>query len=86
MLLAAEDKADVGLVRPPDAAPAGSQVLGARGAPVLPFSEFQKYKLQVGPDGTILFLGHEGDTRIRLAADGSPLKVDKGMKEGTWVH
>src|SRR3989442_204135 len=86
MLLAAEDKAEVGLVLPPDAAPVGAQVLGVRGAPVLPFSEFQKYKLQVGPAGTILFLGREGETRIRLAVDGTPLKVDKGMKEGTWVH
>jgi len=86
MLLAAEDKADVGLVRPPDAAPVGSQVFGVRGAPILPFSEFQKYKLQVGPDGTILFLGRDGETRIGLAVDGSPLRVDKGMKEGTWVH
>src|SRR3989454_553834 len=86
MLFAAEDKAEVGLVLPPDAAPVGAQVLGVRGAPVLPFSEFQKYKLQVGPDGTILFLGREGETRIRLAVDGTPLKVDKGMKEGTWVH
>jgi len=74
------------LVLPPDAALVGSQVLGVRGAPILPFSEFQKYKLQVGPAGTVLFLGREGEARIRLAADGTPLKVDKGLKEGTWVH
>src|SRR5467141_2934367 len=86
MLLAGEDKADVGLVRPPDTAPVGSQVLGVRGAPVLPFSEFQKYKLQVGPGGTVLLLGREGEKRISLAVGGTPLKVDKGMKEGTWVH
>jgi len=86
MLLAAEDETDVGLVLPPDAAPMGSQVLGVRGAPVLPFSEFQKAKLQVGPGGTVLFLGRAGEAPIRLAADGTPLKVDKGLKEGTWVH
>jgi methionyl-tRNA synthetase len=86
MLLAGEDEAEVGLVLPPDAAPVGSQVLGARGAPALPFSEFQKYKLQVGPGGGVVFLGREGETRIDLSVDGAPLKVDKGLKEGTWVH
>jgi hypothetical protein len=86
MLLAGEDKTEVGLVMPPDAAPVGSQVLGVRGAPILPFSEFQKYKLQVGAEGTVLFLGREGETQIKLAVDGNPLKIDKGLKEGTWVH
>src|SRR2546422_979849 len=87
MLLAGEDKADVGLVLPPDGSPVGSQVLGEKGAPLLPFSEFQKYKLQVGPGGTVLFLGRGGnETQIKLAVDGKPLKVDKGLKEGTWVH
>ncbi len=86
MLLAGEDKADVGLVLPPDGSPVGSQVLGEKGAPVLPFSEFQKYKLQVGPGGSVLFLGRGGEAQIKLAVDGKPLKVDKGLKEGTWVH
>jgi methionyl-tRNA synthetase len=87
MLLAGEDKEDVGLVLPPDGAPIGSQILGGKGAPVLPFSEFQKYKLQVGPGGSVLFLGPGGDgTQIKLAVDGKALKVDKGLKEGTWVH
>jgi len=87
MLLAGEGKADVGLVLPPDGSPVGSQVLGEKGAPVLPFSEFQKYKLQVGPGGSVLFLGRGGDgTQIKLAVDGKPLRVDKALKEGTWVH
>ena len=86
MLLAGEDTADVGLVLAPDAAPEGSQVLGVRGAPVLSFSEFQKYKLQVGPGGSVVFLGRDGETRVALAAGGTPLKVDKGLKEGTAVH
>src|SRR2546426_458394 len=74
MLLVAEDKAEGGLPRPPDAPPVGSPVLGGRGAPGLPFSGFQKDKLQVGPDGTVLFLGRDGETRIRLAVDGTPLQ------------
>ena len=86
MLLAGEDTTDVGLVLAPDAAPEGSQVLGVRGAPVLSFSEFQKYTLQVGPGGSVVFLGRDGEARIALAADGTPLKVDKRLKEGTAVH
>src|SRR2546427_10495839 len=87
MLLAGEDKADGGLVLPPDGSPVGSQVLGEKGAPLLPFSEFQKYKLQVGPGGTVLFLGRGGnETQIKLAVDGKPLNVDKGLKEGPWSH
>jgi len=87
MLLAGEDKADVGLVLPPDQSPVGSQVLGEKGAPVLPFSEFQKYQLQVGPGGSVLFLGRGGaETPIQLAVGGNPLRVDKALKQGTWVH
>src|SRR3989442_4843950 len=87
MLLAGDGKAHVGLLLPPDQAPVGSQVLGEKRAPVLSFSEFQKYKLQVGPGGNVLFLGSRVHaTQIKLSVDGKPLKVDKGLKEGTWVH
>ena len=86
MLLAGEDSKDVGLVLPPEDAEVGDQILGSEGARVLPFSEFEGYKLQVGPGGTILFLGRDGETRMTLAVDGAPLTVDKGMKEGTRVH
>jgi methionyl-tRNA synthetase len=86
MLLAGEDDKDVGLVMPPESAPLGTQILGTKGAPVLPFSEFQKYKLQVGDGGTVWFLGTSGETRVTLAAGGEPLRVDKGLKPGTWVH
>jgi methionyl-tRNA synthetase len=86
MLLAGEDGKDVGLVLPPESAAVGTQIFGTKGAPVLPFSEFQKYKLQVGDGGTVLFLGTGGETRVALAAGGEPLRVDKGLKPGTWVH
>jgi methionyl-tRNA synthetase len=86
MLLAGEDAKDVGLVVPPESAAVGTQIFGTKGAPVLPFSEFQKYKLQVGDGGTVLFLGRDGETRVTLAANGAPLRVDKGLKAGTWVH
>ena len=86
MLLAGEDEKDVGLVLPPESAAVGSQVFGTKGAPVLPFSEFQKYKLQVGDGGTVLFLGRDGEPRLTLVANGEPLRVDKGLKAGTWVH
>ena len=86
MLLAGEDEKDVGLVLPPETAPTGTQILGAKGAPMLPFSEFQKYKLQVGENGSVLFRGRDGEKRVVLAAGGTPLRVDKGLKEGTWVH
>src|SRR5207244_8642598 len=66
MLLAGEDTADVGLVLAPNAAPEGSQVLGVRGAPVLSFSEFQKYKLQAGPSGRVLYPGRDGERRPAL--------------------
>ncbi|MEK6988061.1 MAG: hypothetical protein AABX97_08225, partial [Candidatus Thermoplasmatota archaeon] len=61
-------------------------VLGVAGSPELPFSEFQKFKLQVGEESRVYFLGHAGEVRIRLQADGKDLRVDKGLKEGTWVH
>lgn len=86
MLLAGEDKGDVGLVLPPENAVVGAQVLGTRGAPVLPFSEFQKYKLEVGAEGTVLFLGKSREVQLTLAVNGAPLRVDKGLKAGTWVH
>jgi methionyl-tRNA synthetase len=86
MLLAAEDRDTVGILIPPPDADVGSQVLGAKGAPILPFSEFQKYRLQVGSEGTVLFLGKEGEARVTLSVDGVPIRVDKGLPTGTWVH
>ncbi len=86
MLLAGEDDREVGLVLPPEDASPGTQVLGVKGAPTLPFSEFQKYKLQVGDDGSVLFLGKDGEVRMPLKAGEALLRVDKGMKPGTWVH
>jgi methionyl-tRNA synthetase len=86
MLLAGEDEKDVGLVLPPENAPVGTQIFGEKGAEMLPFSEFQKYKLQVGENGSVVFLGRDGETRTVLTANGVPLRVDKGLKEGTWVH
>ncbi|HEX9341944.1 MAG TPA: methionine--tRNA ligase [Thermoplasmata archaeon] len=86
MLLAGETDATVGLVLPPEDAAAGTQILGVRGAPQLPFLEFQKYKLQVAEGGSVMFLGRTGEVRIPLRAGDSPVRVDKGFKEGTWVH
>ena len=86
MLLAGEDAKTVGLVLPPDDAPVGTQVFGVRGAPMLPFAEFQKYKIQVGEEGTVVFLGREGEVRVPLKAGDVPLRVDKGFPAGTWVH
>ncbi|HKW42897.1 MAG TPA: methionine--tRNA ligase [Thermoplasmata archaeon] len=86
MLLAGEDEKDVGLVLPPDDAPVGAMVLGTKEASVLPFSEFRKYKLQVGDGGTVLFLGHDGEVRMPMKVGEKPLRVDKGLKDGTWVH
>jgi methionyl-tRNA synthetase len=86
MLLAAEDDKTVGLLVPPEGATTGTQVLGTKGAPLLPFSEFQKYKFQVGLEGSAVFLGKDGEVRVTLAANGAPIRVDKGLKEGTWVH
>ena len=86
MLLAGEDEHVVGLVLAPDDAEVGAQVLGIIGAPELPFAEFQKYKLRVGEEGRVYFLGRNEDVRIPLKAGAAYLKVDKGLKEGTWVH
>ena len=86
MLLAGEDEHTVGLVFPPQDATVGTQVLGVAGAAELPLSDFQKYKLRVGEEGRVYFLGPEGEVRIRLQAGGKDLTVDKGLKEGTWVH
>ncbi|HYM40524.1 MAG TPA: methionine--tRNA ligase [Thermoplasmata archaeon] len=86
MLLAGEDEHVVGLVLPPDDAPIGTQVLGVAGAPELPFSEFQKYKLRVGEEGRVYFFGRDETVRIPLKSGDAYLKVDKGLKEGTWVH
>ena len=86
MLLAGEDEATVGLLIPPEDVPLGSQIFGAKGASTLPFSDFQKYKFQVGPEGTVVFRGLGGEVQVTLSADGKPVRVDKGLKEGTWVH
>ena len=86
MLLAGEDEATVGLLIPPEDVPLGSQIFGAKGASTLPFSDFQKYKFQVGPEGTAVFRGLGGEVQVTLSADGKPVRVDKGLKEGTWVH
>ena len=86
MLLAGEDEKDVGLVLVPHDAVLGSQILGVRGAARLPFSEFQKFRLQVGQGGVVWFLGTSGEVRIPLRAGAADLTVDKGLKEGTRVH
>jgi len=86
MLLAAEDKTTVGLLMPPEDAAIGSQILGVKGAPTLPFSDFQKFRFQVGPGGTVEFQGRDGEVKRTLAANGAPLRVDKNLKEGSWVH
>ncbi|TLZ73024.1 MAG: methionine--tRNA ligase [Methanobacteriota archaeon] len=86
MLLAGEDDTHVGIVVPPADAVVGTQVLGVKASPPLPFSVFQTYRFQVGEDGSVLFLGREGEVRILLKANDVPLKVDKGLKEGTPVH
>src|SRR3989441_407148 len=86
MLLAAEDQATVGLLMPPEQAAVGAQILGVKGAPTLPFSEFQEYKFQVGPDGTVEFRGRDGAMKLTLAVEGTPVRVDKNLNEGSWVH
>ena len=86
MLLAAEDETTVGLLVPPKDAPVGAQVLGVSGAPILPFSEFQKYKFRVGPAGTVVFRGRTEDAQVTLGVEGMPIQVDKDLHEGTWVH
>lgn len=86
MLLAGEDERDVGLVLPPDDAAVGSQVFGMKGAPTLSFSEFRKHTLQVGAGGTVVYRGQDLTTAIPLEVGGVPLRVDKGLKEGTRVH
>ena len=86
MLLAGEDEHVVGLVLAPDDAKVGAQILGIIGAPELPFAEFEKYKLRVGDEGRVYFLGKDEGVRIPLKAGDAYLTVDKGLKEGTWVH
>ena len=88
MLLAGEDEAKhvVGLVLPPEDALVGTQVLGVAGAPELPFAEFQKYKLRVGEEGRVYFLGKTEGVHLPLKAGDAYLQVDKGLPEGTWVH
>jgi len=86
MLLAGEDEHHVGLVLPPDDATVGTQILGLRGAPGLSFSEFESYRLRVAERGGVVFLGRDGEVRIPLTVGDAQVKVDKGLKEGTWVH
>jgi methionyl-tRNA synthetase len=86
MLLAAEDASRVALVLPPEEADVGTQVLGTRGAPTLPFADFQAYRLEVAEDGGVVFLGKQRDVRIPLRAGERPLRVDGALPPGTWVH
>jgi methionyl-tRNA synthetase len=86
MLLAGEDEKTVGILLVPGGSEKGAQVLGLRGAPELPFAEFQKYQLRVGEAGRVYFMGKDGTVRIPLKAGDAYLTVDKGLKEGTVVH
>lgn len=86
MLLAGEDETNVGLLLPPENASPGARVYGVKGAPTLPFVEFQSYKFRVGPGGTVVFRGRDDTLSVTLAVDGQPVRVDKGLKDGTWVH
>ena len=86
MLLAGEDEKDVGLVNLPDNVPPGTQILGVHGAPTLRFSEFKKYRIEVGEAATVRFRGLSGEVDIPLRVADVDLHVDKAFKAGTPVH
>ena len=85
MVLAAEDERDVGLLIPPEDAALGAQVLGVRGAPRLPFSEFQKFKIRVAVENRVV-VAIEGKDAIPLKVGSKFVLVDKGFAPGTPVH
>ena len=85
MLLAGEDRNEVGLVLPPEDAAIGAQVLGKRGAPRISFEEFRKLKLLVDNGGRVFFLG-SGTERVPLDVGGQPVRVDKGILDGASVR
>jgi len=85
MLLAGEDRDVVGLVLPPEDATLGAQVLGKRGAPRISFDDFRKLKLLVHDGGRVFFLG-SGTERVPLDVGGQPVRVDKGIPDGTSVR
>jgi len=86
MVLAAEDERDVGLLLPPEDAPVGTQVLGARGAPRLTFSEFQKFKIRVAEGNRVVFLGTDERQSVPLKVGDKFVLVDKGFAAGSSVH
>ena len=86
MLLAAESGGDVGILMPPAEARTGTQILGKRGAPMMGFDEFQKFKFVVGEEQKAYFLGSRSLVRIPLVVDSGSVIADKGMKEGAVVR
>lgn len=86
MLLAGEDEKDVALVLPPDDVPLGSQLFGRKGAPILAFSEFERYEFRVEEEGKVFFLGADRAVKTPLRVGDEYATIDKQMKEGTRVH
>ena len=85
MLLAGEDEREVGIVLPPEEAGVGVQILGTKGAPRISFEDFSRLRLQVGDGGRVFFLG-TGANRIPLEVGTAPLRVDKGIRDGSPVR
>ncbi len=86
MLLAAEGDGDVAILMPPDDVPLGSQVLGRKGASMMRFEDFQKYKFAIGEEQMAYFLGSSGKLKVPLKTGEKHVKADKGMKDGAAVR
>ena len=85
MLLAAVAEDEVGILMPPSESPPGTQILGRRGAAVMSFDEFQKFKFVIGEAQKAYFLGRDGKLKVPLKAGEGLVTADKGMKEGSAV-
>jgi methionyl-tRNA synthetase len=86
MLLAAEGLSDVAILIPPGDVPLGSQLLGKKGASMMGFEDFQKFKFAVGEEHKAYFLGSAGKLKVALMAGGKHVIADKDMKEGAAVR
>ncbi len=86
MLLAAEAEGEVAILIPPSNSTPGQQIMGVKGATVMSFESFQKFKFIVGEEQRTYFLGSGGQLKTPLKVGEGHVIADKGMKEGSAVR
>jgi len=83
MLLAAEDANTVAVLEA-TGHPPGTQLLGTRGAPRMPFSEFQRFTIDVDSEGAAHFRGV--DAKADIVVGSPPVRSGRPVAAGSRVR